>query len=66
MGVEQKFTEGRTQEEWMRHLYQQSQAAIPELPSFEDFRAQGMFKNETRQAITLPITISAPIRLLTH
>lgn len=28
----------------MRHLYQQSQAAIPELPSFEDFRAQGMFK----------------------
>ncbi len=24
LGVEQQFTEGRTQEEWMRHLYAQS------------------------------------------
>ncbi len=23
LGVEQQFTEGRTQEEWMRHLYAQ-------------------------------------------
>ncbi len=22
LGVEQQFTEGRTQEEWMRHLYE--------------------------------------------
>ncbi|MFW5386541.1 dimethylsulfoxide reductase subunit A [Yersinia sp. 2542 StPb PI] len=44
MGVEQQFTEGRTQEEWLRHLYQQSQQAIPELPSFEAFREQGIFK----------------------
>ncbi|WP_417640215.1 molybdopterin-dependent oxidoreductase, partial [Klebsiella aerogenes] len=32
LGVEQQFTEGRTQEEWMRHLYEQSRKAIPELP----------------------------------
>ncbi|AJJ10104.1 anaerobic dimethyl sulfoxide reductase chain A [Yersinia rohdei] len=44
MGVEQQFTEGRTQEGWLRHLYQQSQQAIPELPSFEEFREQGIFK----------------------
>ena len=44
MGVEQQFTEGRTQEGWLRHLYQQSQEAIPELPSFEEFREQGIFK----------------------
>lgn len=44
MGVEQQFTEGRTQEGWLRYLYQQSQEAIPELPSFEEFRAQGIFK----------------------
>ncbi|MHA3760273.1 dimethylsulfoxide reductase subunit A [Yersinia enterocolitica] len=44
MGVEQQFTEGRTQEGWLRHLYQQSQKAIPELPSFEEFRKQGIFK----------------------
>ncbi len=44
MGVEQQFTEGRTQEGWMRHLYEQSREAIPELPSFDEFRKQGIFK----------------------
>jgi len=44
MGVEQQFTEGRTQEGWMRHLYEQSRQAIPELPPFDEFRQQGMFK----------------------
>lgn len=44
MGVEQEFTEGRTQEEWLRHLYQQSREAIPALPEFEQFLKQGIFK----------------------
>lgn len=44
MGVGEKFTEGRTQEEWMRHLYQQSVQAIPALPDFDTFRQQGIFK----------------------
>ncbi|MBU9815211.1 dimethylsulfoxide reductase subunit A [Rahnella sp. C60] len=44
MGVEQQFTEGRTQEEWLRHLYQQSREALPELPDFDTFRKQGIFK----------------------
>ncbi|MCU6670899.1 dimethylsulfoxide reductase subunit A [Enterobacteriaceae bacterium H4N4] len=44
MGVEQQFTEGRTQEGWMRHLYEQSRAAIPELLPFDEFRQHGMFK----------------------
>ncbi|GAB2943211.1 dimethylsulfoxide reductase subunit A [Hafnia psychrotolerans] len=49
MGVEQRFTEGRTQEEWMRHLYQQSMQAIPELPDFDTFRQQGIFKQRDPQ-----------------
>lgn len=44
MGVEEQFTEGRTQEGWLRHLYQQSMEKIPELPAFEQFREQGIFK----------------------
>jgi len=44
LGVEQQFTEGRSQEGWMRHLYEQSRAAIPELPEFDQFRQQGIFK----------------------
>ncbi|MGP9418800.1 dimethylsulfoxide reductase subunit A [Pseudomonas reactans] len=49
MGVEQKFTEGRTQEEWLRHLYLQSMQAIPALPDFDTFRQQGMFKQRDPQ-----------------
>ena len=44
MGVEQQFTEGRTQEGWLRYLYEASRKAIPELPTFEAFRQQGIFK----------------------
>lgn len=49
LGVEQQFTEGRTQEEWMQHLYAQSREAIPELPTFEEFRKQGIFKKRDPQ-----------------
>lgn len=42
--VAEAFTEGRTHEGWLRHLYAQSQKNIPELPSFEQFRKQGIFK----------------------
>ena len=44
LGVKEKFTEGRTQEQWLRHIYEQSRANIPELPTFDEFRKQGIFK----------------------
>ncbi|EOJ6004644.1 dimethylsulfoxide reductase subunit A [Cronobacter sakazakii] len=44
MGVGDTFSEGRTQEGWLRHLYAQSRRAIPELPDFDTFRQQGIFK----------------------
>lgn len=44
LGVEQQFTEGRTQEGWMRHLHELSRKAIPDLPDFDTFRKQGMYK----------------------
>lgn len=44
LGVEQQFTEGRTQEGWMRYLYEASRKAIPALPDFDAFRQQGIFK----------------------
>ena len=66
LGVEQQFTEGRTQEEWMRHLYAQSREAIPELPTFEEFRKQGIFKSAIRKGITLLTKPSVKIRRLIH
>ncbi|WP_019615725.1 DmsA/YnfE/YnfF family dimethyl sulfoxide reductase [Psychromonas ossibalaenae] len=44
LGVKDAFTEGRDQEGWLRHLYQQTRAQDPSLPEFEAMRKQGIYK----------------------
>lgn len=46
LGVKDQFTEGRTQEEWLRHLYSQTLANDPTMPSYEDFLKQGIYKRK--------------------
>lgn len=48
MGVGDEFTEGRTQEEWLRWMYQETvkQNNDPNLPSYEEMRKQGIFKKQ--------------------
>ena len=44
MGVEQEFTEGRTQEEWVEHTVEETRKTYPDLPPFEELRQQGVYK----------------------
>ena len=44
LGVEKQFTEGKTQEDWVRQVVDESREAIPELPSFEELREMGVWK----------------------
>lgn len=44
MGIEEKFTEGRSQFEWVKWCYEESRKKIPGLPDFETFWKQGMAK----------------------
>ncbi len=37
LGIEEKFTEGRTQEDWIKWCYEATRKNIPELPEFEVF-----------------------------
>lgn len=46
LGVKDKFTEGRTQEDWVRWIYDESRKNIPDLPPFEQFREQGIFRKK--------------------
>lgn len=46
LGVEDKYSEGRSEEEWLRHLYAQSRAKDPALPTFEEFREMGIYKRK--------------------
>jgi Tat-targeted selenate reductase subunit YnfE len=42
MGVGEEFTEGKTELEWIEGLYEQSRENNPDLPTLEEFRAQGV------------------------
>ena len=48
LGVESEYTEDRDADEWLRHLYdvtrQQASERGDEMPSWDDFRAQGVFR----------------------
>ena len=45
MGVEQEFTEGRTHDEWVEHMYHQCRKIRPDLPEvFEEALGAGVFK----------------------
>ncbi|SKA29929.1 DmsA/YnfE/YnfF family dimethyl sulfoxide reductase [Consotaella salsifontis] len=44
MGVKDAFTEGRTQEEWLRHLVEINREKDPALPDLDSFRAAGIYK----------------------
>lgn len=44
--IYQKFTEGRTQEEWLKYLYAKMLAKDPQLPSYEDLKKMGIYKRK--------------------
>lgn len=44
MGKEQEFTQGRTQAEWVADAVEASRETVPGLPSYEQFKKQGIYK----------------------
>ncbi|GDX06424.1 selenate/tellurate reductase subunit YnfE [Buttiauxella sp. A111] len=44
--IHQKFTEGRTQEQWLQFLYAKMLEKDPQLPSYEELRAMGIYKRK--------------------
>ncbi|PJE78469.1 putative dimethyl sulfoxide reductase chain YnfE [invertebrate metagenome] len=44
--VEEQYTEGRTHEQWVRHLYDQLRQEQPQIPSLDDLRKNGPYKQE--------------------
>ena len=44
--IYQKFTEGRTQEQWLEFLYEKMRTDDPSLPSYKEFREMGIYKRK--------------------
>lgn len=53
LGVGKKFTEGRTQEQWVKHTIAESAREIPELPSYEKLKEMGVWKRAGESVIPL-------------
>lgn len=44
MGVEEKFTEGRTVEDWLRYCVEETRKNNPDWPDYDEFKAMGIYK----------------------
>lgn len=55
MGTEDAFTEGRTQEEWIKFLYEKDRAKDATLPTYDDLIAAGYFKRENPKGKTIAL-----------
>lgn len=44
--VHQRFTEGRSQEQWLQYLYAKMVAKDPALPPYEDLKRMGIYKRK--------------------
>ncbi|MCL3860736.1 DMSO/selenate family reductase complex A subunit [Actinotalea sp. K2] len=55
MGVEQEFTEGKTQEDWLREIVAASQELTPEIPDFDELREIGIFKKKNPDGPVVPL-----------
>lgn len=50
---EEAFTEGRTQEEWLKHCYEQSREKDPLLPSYEEAMKMGVYTRKNPKGATI-------------
>jgi len=61
LGVRDKFTLGKTQDEWIEELYKAGAAADPELPSWEGILEQGVYKRKLPTAIAFEENVKDPV-----
>ncbi len=46
LGVEDAFTEGRNQEDWIAYLHEKTQAKVTDLPSLDELREMGVWRKQ--------------------
>lgn len=55
LGIEKEFTEGRTEEQWVRWLHDQTRKAHPDFPGFEALRKQGVYRYQDPNGAAVPL-----------
>ena len=62
LGVKDKFTEGRTQEDWVKWLVEESRKTIPDLPTYEEFKKAGIWKKKMEPYISMKDFRDDPVK----
>jgi len=44
LGIKDQFTEGKTVDDWLRDVVEQTRKANPEFPTYEEFKAKGIYR----------------------
>ncbi len=60
LGVKDEFTEGKTREDWLRQILDESREKYPELPDWDTGMAQGVWKRTPEATISLEAFIKDP------
>lgn len=55
LGVEDVYTEGKTQDEWIDELIETTRADVPGLPDNEDFRRTGVYRQRNPDGHVIPL-----------
>jgi anaerobic dimethyl sulfoxide reductase subunit A len=53
LGTEQAFTEGKTREQWLRQSIEESRAADPELPTFDEWKKMGIYRRNVGPVVEM-------------
>lgn len=48
-GKKEEFTGGKTEEEWIKDLYEQSRVKDPTLPTYDEFQGEGVYVKEGKK-----------------
>ncbi len=55
LGIKDKFTEGKTYDQWLRETYAADQEAVPGLPDFDDLRELGVWRQANPDGAVVPL-----------
>lgn len=61
LGLGARFTEGKTQEDWLRQLIDEARKSNPALPSYEDLRRTGIYREEGPPYVAFEREIRDPL-----
>jgi len=51
LGFGDKYTEGKTEEDWLRYIVEETRKKNPDFPTFEEFRRKGIYKIAPKEPV---------------